>query len=257
MLGGIKRRWGFDYRGRGMFLNRKVEAKNFDDAPMREYYLRLAKAWNPQISLSAHYPDPQFREAAVKEFKSWETAQGMGGGELWLAVAPGGGASWGDSAKYKQWPIEHFAASVQAICQKQGLRPLYIGSSDEKSMIERLDQAARVRGSFQLIGAPLARVAQMIQTSKLFLGNDGGMLHLANWVGTPSLGIYGPVSDLVYGALKQDRSAVNLTADVPCRPCYRNFNFPPCPYNARCLSELKPESVIHAAGQLDKADRLR
>jgi ADP-heptose:LPS heptosyltransferase len=93
-------------------------------------------------------------------------------------------------------------------------------------------------------------VAALLSRSSLFLGNDGGLLHLANALGVPSVSFYGPVDEKVYGPYGTETPHAVLTADVPCRPCYRDFRFPPCPHGRRCLEEISVEKAVEIAEKI-------
>ncbi len=59
MLAGVKRRIGFDYRGRGFFLTDKFPVAGFDHMPVREYYSALLEKWRPLYFRAPEYPEIQ------------------------------------------------------------------------------------------------------------------------------------------------------------------------------------------------------
>ena len=79
-------------------------------------------------------------------------------------------------------------------------------------------------------------------------------MHLADCLGIPLLGIYGPVDENVYGPAASARGVV-VTRAVPCRPCYRHFHFPPCPYGKRCLEEITVDEVMNQIEHLTEAKK--
>ena len=58
--------------------------------------------------------------------------------------------------------------------------------------------------------------------------------------------MFGPVDERAYGPYGSDVTHTVLTEPVPCRPCYKDFRFPPCQYDRRCLELLPVERAVHA-----------
>jgi ADP-heptose:LPS heptosyltransferase len=83
----------------------------------------------------------------------------------------------------------------------------------------------------------------------LIVTNDGGPLHMSVSLGVKTVSIFGPVDEKVYGPYPPSERHITVTADVPCRPCYRNFKYVKCDSN-RCLKEIRPEEVLAAAEKL-------
>ncbi|MCK4809822.1 MAG: hypothetical protein KAS99_02660 [Candidatus Omnitrophica bacterium] len=82
--------------------------------------------------------------------------------------------------------------------------------------------------------------------------NDGGRFHIAQALSINTVGLFGPVDDLVYGRyFCQDKVVVlkNKNA-LQCRPCYQKFKFKGCDYDKACLREIGVEEVFEAAKRL-------
>ena len=85
----------------------------------------------------------------------------------------------------------------------------------------------------------------VLKKSALFIGNDGGLVHLAHALHVPLIAIYGPVPPEVYGPYPPSPDAVAVFKEnLECRPCYYKFR-----YNSRCstiacLKNLTPDEVM-------------
>ena len=64
----------------------------------------------------------------------------------------------------------------------------------------------------------LHEITQLIAVSRLFIGNDSGMMHLASLVGTPVVGIFGPGHPETQG-LSRFREHETVTRNYTCSPC--------------------------------------
>jgi len=190
-------------------------------------------------------------ETVREEARAWLERQGIRGTQPLLAAVPGGGASWGTNARYKQWPAERFAALLDPLAKKTNGQVILLGDSADRPLCEAV--AIAMRGKAMVLEpAPSALLlAGVVQCCQLIVGNDSGALHLAAAVGTPSVAIFGPANPLVYGPAPSMTQKHRVVArSLACRPCYERFHLPPCPFGIRCLTALDPQEVYDAAASL-------
>jgi len=98
----------------------------------------------------------------------------------------------------------------------------------------------------------LQEAAFLISKCKMFIGNDGGLAHVAAATGVPTYIIFGPSSDVKNKPLAQNANVIAL--DIPCRPCQFKAdsngkqifcgNKASCPHNMRCLKEMSVPYVL-------------
>ncbi len=247
---GIRRRVGFDYRGRGRFLTARLPLEGFDDRPVAEYYLDLLTLLNiPRpTEVRIDLPVPA---AAISDADEWLARAGGSSTRPLIGLVPGGGASWGPNAYAKQWPAQHFATIADRLCETLGAEILLLG--DQADDGARRAVAAAMRHPPRWLDPPpsLLTLAGILTRCQLVVGNDSGALHLAVAVGTPSVTIFGPASPVVYGPLPGQAPTHRVAVkSVPCRPCYARFRLPPCPWEHRCLTTLHPNEVYEIARPL-------
>jgi len=99
------------------------------------------------------------------------------------------GAGWAS----KLWPVERFAATARGLHRRHG-QPVVVvwGGAAERAAAERI--AADSFGA--AIVAPdtsLQDLGELCRQAALFISSDTGPLHLAAAVGTPCVGLFGPV----------------------------------------------------------------
>ncbi|HET6348179.1 MAG TPA: glycosyltransferase family 9 protein, partial [Candidatus Krumholzibacteria bacterium] len=96
---------------------------------------------------------------------------------------------------------------------------------------------------------PLMHTAAYLARARVFAGNDSGLMHLSEAVGTPVVGLFGPTVDAFgyYPALPLSRTVERRLA---CRPCSRNGSTP-CPRGTgECLSAIAPATVANTIATL-------
>ncbi len=114
-----------------------------------------------------------------------------------LALGPA--ANWAA----KQWPIVRFAELAQRLATSDsvlaGAAVMVVADGREREQVAPLLHALPERQRIEMIGEDLLMVAACLQHAQLFVGNDSGLMHIASAVGTPTLGLFGPGYEQIYG----------------------------------------------------------
>ena len=237
MRAGIRERIGLNYKNRGIFLTKKLNIRSYDDAPVAETQLRL-------LAMAGIHAVPGLALSSIRVPEPSAPPR-----QRYIVVAPGGGKSWGPNAAYKQWAPERFAEAAERFCREKGFEAVVMGESGERGLLE--DVASRLSVKHSLCcGRPLDEAASVLSKAELLLCNDGGLMHLAHALGVKVTALFGPVDPLVYGPYGAGAAVRILTADVPCRPCYHDFRFPPCAHQKRCLTEIGADRAVAAMKEI-------
>jgi heptosyltransferase-3 len=108
-----------------------------------------------------------------------------------LALAPG------STHEAKRWPSDRFAELARRLTGAGGILPggrvAVIGSPAERPAAEPVLAAIEPDRRIDLMSnTPLLTAAACLDRCALYVGNDGGLMHLAAATGVPTLGLFGP-----------------------------------------------------------------
>ena len=101
----------------------------------------------------------------------------------------------------KVWPTENFALLIQKLLAYKellGAKIILVGGPGEESVGQELISQLKGIKPINLIGKPILATAAIFSLSKVFIGNDSGLMHLAAATGIPTLGLFGPTDDHLY-----------------------------------------------------------
>jgi len=269
-LAGIKKRIGLDYKGRGRFLTDKAGLEEYSGKHAVEYYLDLLNFidLNCSAHLNVRYSLEVSEEDHIKA-KKILAENGIVSSDLIIGIAPGGGASWGKDAIYKQWPAEKFAEVASRLVKELNAKVVLLGSMDESPLTDivsgKMGQSQSTRnrqdgtvpifhGSDPFLDLTgklnLKELAAIISELKLLICNDGGPMHMAVALGVKTVSIFGPVDEVVYGPYPSDAKHVVVKKNLPCRPCYKDFRFAGCSNNRKCIEDITVDEVFEEAKSL-------
>ena len=243
-LAGIPRRIGFNYKGRGLFLTHRTPFFGYEGKHVVDWQLSLLRHAGIESGAPFVKPTLSVSPGANQKASGWMSSRGMKPDSKYFIVAPGGGRSWGENAVYKQWSPEKFAEAANRWASHGGAIVL-LGDSGEAGLLDEVGK--QLKGPFVTASDLALEIsAAIIQRAEFLLGNDGGLVHLANALGVKTVSLYGPVDEKVYGPYNGGTKQEVLMEPVPCRPCYQRFHFPACEHQRRCLEELSTEKVLAA-----------
>lgn len=246
---GVRRRVGFNYRGRGRFLTDKLDIAGFHDKHVVDYYLDVLKL----IDIG-DFNEKELELRLPQEIGRWADdflRQHNLSDRTLIGIAPGGGKSWGGHARYRRWDAENFArVGIELIKKDPRLFFLIFGSGEEDFLGERVTDALKDRALGLCGRLSLLESAALMKRCGLILCNEGGILHMAVSQKVKTISVFGPVDDKVYGPypLTDDHKVV-VAEDVKCRPCYRNFKLNACQTHL-CLADIDINKVIKLAEEV-------
>ena len=135
--------------------------------------------------------------------KVWISDQSMIIAKKYLNNDSGPFISIGPTANWpaKVWSTDNFAALIRKILDfkdLKGSRVILVGGPGEESVGEDLGKKLLDIEPINLIGKPILPTAAVFSLSKIFIGNDSGLMHLSAATGIPTLGLFGPTDDKLY-----------------------------------------------------------
>jgi ADP-heptose:LPS heptosyltransferase len=158
-----------------------------------------------------------------------------------VVIQPSAGAA------LKSWPVVRWAALADRL-GASGHEVLLVGAPADHDLLRRV-QADQAQPSPAVWGQQLGVSAALYARAALLIGPDGGSLHLAAALGTPTLRLFGPAPPSVYGPWPPDaRQKVLITRALACAPC-GNLDRPPCGAHAlpACMLALGVDEVVETA----------
>jgi len=253
---GAPRRLGLD-NGRGFFLNEVVADQGYGALHELDYALQVAGLLAPA---TPRVRPPFQPDAAARSRAQQLLAPFLKEGRPIIGLYPGAGAY----APARRWPVPRFAALADQLIE-DGLRIVLLGGPEEgglrTSMLAQMRHASR---ALDLGGrTTLHELAAVLEHCALFVGNDGGVLHVAATAGTPVVAPYGPTDPRAWGPWAAEpwrcehryangvevlRSGPHTTlkAAIACSPCiYRGTTLGTpngCP-DRTCLERISIEQV--------------
>jgi ADP-heptose:LPS heptosyltransferase len=186
-LSGAQRRLGFthcEFEGRELssWINRELVEPMGDHVVERSLeLLRPLGIENPAVNF--RLPHYEQADASIKRFIF---DRGFGAGFVVINT----GAGWPS----KLWPAERYAEVARHLGKTRNLPTVvaWAGAAEQ----QMADQIIVRAGGYAYMAPPtsLTELASLARRAKLFVGSDTGPLHIAAAVGTPCVGLYGPMS---------------------------------------------------------------
>ena len=183
-LSGARRRIGFgDEKGRELSRWLNTELVRTTSAHVIDCNLELLRPLGIESPAVRFDVPEQETDAAAAEAMIRQAGLADG----FAVINPGAG--WPS----KVWPADRYAAVARHLGQHGGLPSLVVwAGAQERAWAEQI--VAGLGGHGRL--APrtsLLELAALCRRARLFVGSDTGPLHLAVAVGTPCVGLYGPM----------------------------------------------------------------
>jgi hypothetical protein len=140
----------------------------------------------------------------------------------YIAIAGVGG----HAVQTKNWYDDRFQSLSRLLETKLPL--VQLGSAADR----RLDGALDLRGK-----TDIRQAAAVLRRARCFVGEVGGLMHLARAVDCPSV--------VIFGGREAPRQSgysanLNIVGRVDCSPCWIIKN---CPNHMACMDNIRPESV--------------
>jgi ADP-heptose:LPS heptosyltransferase len=230
--------------GRSPFLTHHAQDRGFGARHEVEYWLDVAAclgAANPDPGVELHLRPDELTAADAR----W-AGLGLAGREV-VAVHPGSGAF----SLARRWPADRFAAVADALAQ-DGLAVVLIAGPGEERLVDEMRVAMRATSVILDDLATPRDLAATLRHSRLFVGNDSGVMHLAATMGVPTVGVFGLTNHRAWGPYPPELHRV-VRLDLPCSPCVHHafsLGMPQgCPARM-CLNELEPAQVVAVAREL-------
>lgn len=186
------------------------------------------------------YTIPLNPDAAAKAEK-WRVENTLPG-EILVGIHAGSGGT----NVYRRWPIERFTELIGRLLAKGNYRVVLTGGPEEAGLLSDLKDRCDDHRVLSAAGFSFKEFVALLGTLDCYLSNDTGPLHIGPWVGTPTIGLFGPEVPGRYGSLHGN--CVSIHKPFPCSPCiqvHKGVN-PPCSHEDKgaCVKQITVDEVF-------------
>jgi heptosyltransferase-2 len=239
-LGRIKLRVGYRQGARSILLNQAMPVSDrIKRIHQVYYYLQLLSPFcqppprSPQLVLT---PGELERE----EVRQLIQQHGLDRGQTLIGLAPGA-----INSDAKRWPTDKYAELATRLGKQPHAEIILLGSSQEKSIIERVASQTQAR-TFNFTGQlSLGQAIALIEQLNGLICNDSGAMHIAAALKVPTVAVFGPTEwNTTYPFSRL--STIVRKEGIECAPCMlRN-----CPIDHRCMVRIGIDDVLKSFRQI-------
>jgi len=224
-LVGIRRRVGYAGHSRPLLLDQViVPRKKNTTTPLHH----ADRYWHIAVRCGA--------EAMPPTVSLWKPA----GKERVIGICPG--AEYGSA---KRWPAYKFRMLVQQVNEQVDCSWVVLGTAADSPLAREISNG--LPNVTDLTGkTTLGELMDLLGKLSGLLTNDTGTMHLADFIGTPLVALFGSTEPALTGP-RSPRSKV-IRQKVECSPCFLRE----CPIDFRCMEEISMDQVVAAVLELTK-----
>lgn len=159
------------------------------------------------------------------------------------------------------WPSSRFARVGDALVSR-GYQVCFNGVQSETSLVARVLQDMKYgHPGMNLAGRlTLSALVGLLALSKIVISNDTGPLHLANAIGTPSVGLYWAPNMVTGSPITAARARTLISWNTNCPDCGVPFleknKAISCSHTSSLVGEIEVEEVLACVDQLEENRRL-
>src|SRR3989338_686673 len=238
-LAKIPKRVGYPTKGRAWFLTHQVKELP-NEVHRCDYYLNVIEDF---IKVKDRSCVLEVSAEAQEEVNQFFRARELDPNEPFLIINVGG--NW----DLKRWAKKNFKQFGKPPWEDHpNLRIVLPGGAQDSQLAEFVaGPAQRELRPVILTGETnLKELIALMKKAKLVVSADSGPLHIANAVGTPTVGLFGPTRPEITGPRGKGRTTL-LHKEIGCNqaPCY----YLECPDNM-CMKAITVDEVVGVIKQI-------
>jgi ADP-heptose:LPS heptosyltransferase len=156
----------------------------------------------------------------------------------------------GTDGSMKAWPAENYLETATLLNRAFGLKPVFIGRAEEVQYVRQVCAQQNRSEPVLLETTQIDDLMAIALNATLFLANDGGPMHIAAALGVPTLGVFGPTDERVFGPRGLNSRSVREPGI--CGQQYYPWRIAACCQltGKECLRNIKVDTVFQAAVSL-------
>lgn len=147
----------------------------------------------------------------------------------------------GASIPERHWGVEKFHELANRLID-EGFSVVIIGGQEDVAVGSAIEVDTC---ALNLVGqTTLLETAGVLRRSELLVSCDSGVLHIGVGLEIPTVSLFGPGIIKKWAPRGKRHSVINH--ELPCSPCTKFGNTPPCPIGAKCIQEISVDEVFMA-----------
>jgi len=154
-------------------------------------------------------------------------------------------------SELRVWPEHKYVDLINELIHLYNAKVIILGDKiTNGSLSEFLSGTDDRRLVSAISKTTLGQSAALISLSRIFIGNDSGLLHIALALNKPCVAIFG--STPPEQVIPSVDFCIPLRADIECSPCFIHQPVPDfvCRNNIKCLESISVEDVIKSVQSL-------
>jgi len=239
-LAGVRGRIGFTGDKRSLLLTRRISPPVEVMHRARQYLYLMEKLTGTKARLSEPHVNLALEDISGGEeiLKKY----GLSYDSRFIAIAPQA------IARSRRWGAENYGKLAAEMATRFNCTVLLIGSDNDFEAGE----IVKALGGAQVINlcgqTSLLQAAAILSFTRLFVGNDSGLAHLAAAAGCPVTVLSGPDNPAETSPLTKQKKII--IKDIDCISCVKND----CPLKGedfmRCMKLIDVDEVLNAAAAI-------
>jgi heptosyltransferase I len=198
-----------------------------------ELYIEMLRLLGVTVDkLEMHVPVADEAQAFAREFIAQARAAHPSARRV-VALCPA--TTW----PQKYWTEQGWAEVADTLATRYNALPIFLGSKEDIPLMDRVTGLMTTDPVSAIGGTTLKQASALIAQSDLVIAVDTGLLHIANALKRPIVGIFGPTTWDYLG--KKDTLRI-VAKELGCMPCFRH---PSCE-RFDCMREITADDVLTA-----------
>lgn len=145
----------------------------------------------------------------------------------------------GARSHIKRWPQDKFCELINRINSDFGLKVVLAGDASDTVITKYINERCAPLTADFAGKTNISQLACLLKRARLVITNDSAVLHLASYLNTPVVAVFGPTNEIKYGPWSKDSAIVKK--NIFCRPCEKAQ----CKYGSlECMSIINVEDVL-------------
>lgn len=193
------------------------------------------------------FPDPKEEKGFLRKFQipasagastsakaAADKSAGRPNSKFQIVLAPFAG--FGPS---KTWPLEYYEHVGKMLIRKSKKVNIYLTGGPDDRARDIDSELLRSKQFHDMRGISLKQAVYLIKNTGVFIGNDSGLMHIADALNAPLIAVFGGTAPNWGGPVSEKARAVYL--GMECQPCFKKT----CRYgHYRCLKNVTPDQIL-------------